>query len=128
MVEETKPVEEDVSEEEEMKEHLPFPTAAVVREMKKHVNKDKMIKKEVKIGMNKLLGEIVAEIAKKMDENPYTMLDYRMLKEAAEPFKKVKQLQRDKEKIQKKLDSIIQDCQSLKEDLEDKFGEAKTVL
>ena len=45
--------EEEVSEEEEAKLKLPFPTAAVVRIMKSNMDNEKMIRKDVKVAMNK---------------------------------------------------------------------------
>ena len=124
--EKTEEIEEEVSEEEEVKSKLPFPTANIVRQMKQYIDNSKMIKKDVKIGMNKFLGEVVKEVSEKMNKYPYTMVDYRMLKESVEPYKKVKQLKRDKEKIVAKLDAIIKDCHSLKEELDEKYsGETK---
>lgn len=125
MVEETeKPIEaeEEVGEEEEKKMGLPFPNATVTREMKKYISNDKMIRKEVKIGMNKFLGEVVKEVSKRMDKNPYAMIDYRMFEEAAKPFKRVKELDAEVERLNAHLDAIIKDCYSIKRDLESKLG------
>jgi len=127
-IEETTTKEEEVSEEEETKQHLPFPTATVVRQMKQYLDKTKIVKKDVKINMNKFLGEVVKEVATKMDQHPYTTVNYMMLKEAIEPYKKIKQLKRDKEKIVVKLDAIIKDCQILKEELEERYGETKKLF
>ena len=119
VVEKTEEVEEDVGEEEE--KGLPFPNATIVREIKKHVASEKMIRKEVKIGMNKFLGDVVGEVSKKMDKNPYAMIDYRMFEEAVRPFKKVKELDAEKRRLVAHLDAIIEDCLSIKRDLEEKF-------
>jgi len=121
--EKTAIVEEEVSEEEEAKQKLAFPTATIVRLMKEHIDRSKMIKKDVKIGMNRFLGEVVKEVSVKMNQHPYTMVDYRMLKEAIEPYKKVKQLKRDKEKIVVKLNAMIKECESLREELDEKYSE-----
>lgn len=120
--------EEEVSEAEETAQKLPFPTAAIVREMKKNIDKSKMIKKEVKIGMNRFLGEVVKDVAKQLDKNPYAMLDYRMLQDAIAPYKKMKQMDREKERIATRMDAIIKDCEIMKEDLGEKFGEKKMEL
>ncbi len=114
-------------EEEVNDETLAFPTAAVVREMKKHIDKDKMIKKEVKIAMNKLLEEVVANVAKRMNDFPYAMLDYRMFEEAARPYKKVNELDKEVERLKAHLDVVIKDAESIKRDLENKFGEKEKV-
>jgi hypothetical protein len=121
--EKTATVEEEVSEEEEAKQKLAFPTATIVRLMKEHIDRSKMIKKDVKIGMNKFLGGVVREVSLKMNQHPYSMVDYRMLKEAIEPYKKVKQLKRDKEKIVVKLNAMIKECESLREELDEKYSE-----
>ena len=120
VVEKTEEVEEDVGEEEE--KGLPFPNATIVREIKKNVASEKMIRKEVKIGMNKFLGDVVGEVSRKMDKNPYAMIDYRMFEEAVRPFKKVKELDAEKRRLVAHLNAIIEDCLSIKRDLEEKFG------
>ena len=120
VVEKTEEVEEDISEEEEKK--LPFPNATIVREIKKNVDSSKMVRKEEKIGMNKFLGEVVGEVSKRMDKNPYAMIDYRMFEEAVRPFKKVKELDAEKRRLVAHLDAIIEDCLSIKRDLGEKFG------
>ncbi len=126
MTEEEKKVteQEEVSEEELS---LVFPTATIVREMKKYIDPGKMIKKEVKIAMNKFLAEIVKDVSEKMNEFPYAMLDYRMFKEAVKPYEQVKELHLEKDRIKKHLDAIISDCESLKRDLEAKFGEKEKI-
>ncbi|NYZ79811.1 hypothetical protein H0N95_01005 [Candidatus Micrarchaeota archaeon] len=107
--------------------NLVFPTATIVREMKKHIAEGKMIKKEVKVGMNKFLAEIVKDVTLRMNEYPYSMLDYRMFKEASKPYRMAKEIQREKTRLNKHLDVIIDDCQSVKRDLEEKFGEEEKV-
>lgn len=119
--EEKKAEEEEISEAEE--EKLPFPTATVVREMKRHIEGSKMIRKEVKIGMNKFLGAIVKDVAEKMNKYPYATLDYRMFQEAIKPYTLVSELQAEKKRLIAHLDAITQDCASIKRDMESKFSE-----
>ena len=119
-------VEEEMSEEEEQKLRLPFPTATVVREMKKSVDSGKMIKKDVKIAMNKFLGEVVKDVTKRMNENPYTMMDLRMFNDAVKPYKQIKELDSEKTRLEAHMDTIIQDCMSIKRDLESKFAKPTT--
>ena len=52
---------EEISEEQD--EKMPFPTARVVRIIRANIAKDKMIKSDVKIGMNKFLGNIAVDIS-----------------------------------------------------------------
>jgi hypothetical protein len=116
----TKPeTEEEVDAALEQK--MPFPTAAVVREMKKHIAKDKMIRKEVKVAMNNFLAEVVKEVSLTIDKFPYAMVDYRMFEEAVKPYKQVKEIQAEKQRVMAHLDKIIEDCASVKRDLESKF-------
>ena len=126
MTEEKKEIEKE-EEVEDDKLDLVFPTATIVREMKKNVDSGKMIKKEVKIAMNQFLRDIVRDITRRMNEYPYAMLDYRMFKEASKPYRKAKEIQKEKARMDKHLDVIIEDCLSIKRDLEEKFGEDKRI-
>ena len=119
---EQKPVEAEEEIDASLEQKLAFPTAAVVREMKKYIAKDKMIRKEVKIAMNKFLADIVKDISQSMDKFPYSVVDYRMFEDAIKPYKRVKDLQGEKRRLVAHLDSIIEDCASVKRDLDIKFG------
>ncbi|MBS3060872.1 MAG: NFYB/HAP3 family transcription factor subunit [DPANN group archaeon] len=120
-------VEEEVEDEAlDAEQRLPFPTAAVVREMKKYIDKNKQIKKDVKVGMNKFLGELVENVSQEMDKNPYSTMDYRMFEEAVKPYKQVKELQKEKDRLNAHMDVIIKDAESIKRDLEAKFSKPAT--
>ena len=111
--------------DEKLEQSLPFPNATVVRLMKRNIEGNRMIKKQVKIGMNKFLGEIVEDVSTKMNSYPYTTMDYRMFQEASSPYRKVKELDAEVTRLQTHLDAIIQDCLSIKRDLDNKFGAPK---
>ena len=119
---EQKPVEAEEEVDALLEQKLAFPTAAVVREMKRHIAKDKMIRKEVKIAMNKFLADIVKDVSQSIDKFPYSVVDYRMFEDAIKPYKRVKDLQGEKRRLVAHLDSIIEDCASVKRDLDIKFG------
>jgi len=119
---EQKPAEAEEEVDASLEQKLAFPTAAVVREMKRYLAKDKMIRKEVKIAMNKFLADIVKDISQSMDKFPYSVVDYRMFEDAIKPYKRVKDLQGEKRRLVAHLDSIIEDCASVKRDLDIKFG------
>jgi len=119
---EQKPVEAEEEVDASLEQKLAFPTAAVVREMKRYIAKDKMIRKEVKVAMNKFLADIVKDISQSMDKFPYSVVDYRMFEDAIKPYKRVKDLQGEKRRLVAHLDSIIEDCASVKRDLDIKFG------
>lgn len=115
---------------EELKEtetdQLPLPNATVVRLMKDNLSEDKMIKKEVKIAMNKFLGEVLKDLTERLDEFPYTTIDYSMFREAVKPYKQAKEIQDEKERMFSHMNTIIQDCRSIQRDLDRKFDEPKT--
>ncbi len=117
-----KPVEAEEEVDASLEQKLAFPTATVVREMKRYIAKDKMIRKEVKIAMNKFLADIVKDISQTIDKFPYSVVDYRMFEDAIKPYKRVKDLQGEKRRLVAHLDSIIEDCASVKRDLDIKFG------
>ena len=112
---EEKQEEEEIPEEEE--EKLPFPVAAVVRIMKANMSNDKMIRKEVKIAMNKWLGNICANVAKEMDKFPYTMMGLNEFKEGIKIFESLEEYQKEKERILAHLDAIKKDIEKLEWDL-----------
>lgn len=123
--EEVATAEEEIDENEDLKLKLSFPTACIVREMKKYIDKDKMVRKEVKIAMNKFLAEIVKDVATTMNKNPYSVMDYRMFEEAAKPFRQTKEIQNEKRRLVAHLNKVIEDCDSLKRDLDLKFSEVQ---
>ena len=111
--------EDEVDEAEEQK--MAFPTAAVVREIKKYVDKDKMVRREVKVAMNQFLAEVVKDVSVAMNKFPYSVIDYRMFQDAVKPYKQVKDLKGEKKRLVAHLDAVIEDCASIKRDLDIKF-------
>lgn len=122
---------EDIEDKkEELKEteteELPLPNATVVRLLKEELSDDKMIKKEVKVGLNKFLGEVLKDVAERLDEFPYATVDYSMFREAIKPYKQAKEISKEKERMVKHMNKVIGDCRSVQRDLERKFEEPKT--
>ncbi len=109
--------EEEVINEEE----LPLPMAPIVRLMKKNLDKDKLIKSQVKIAMNKWLGEICERVAKTMNMIPYTSVDLAAFKEAIKTYEDLEEMQKEKERVVASLEKIKQDCDSLIRDFNRKF-------
>ena len=107
--------EEEISEEEE--ERLPFPNAAIVRLMKTRLDGEKMIKKEVKIAMNKWLGNLCVNVAKEMNKFPYVMMHLHEFQKATEAYSSLENFQKDKERILAHLDAIKRDIEKLERDL-----------
>jgi len=110
-----------LTEKPEKTEKLPFPTAPIVRLMKKNLDKDKLIKKEVKDGMNKWLGEMCEKITKEMNEKPYTTVDLNTFKEAIKIYEDIEEMGKEKNRIVANLEKIKHDCDSLIRDLDRKF-------
>ena len=107
--------EEDVSPEEEAR--LPFPTAAVVRIMKANMDREKMIRKEVKVEMNKWLGRLCAKVSREMNKFPYVMMGLNELKEGRRVFEDLENFDRDKKRILAHFESIKKDIEKLERDL-----------
>ena len=109
--------EEQENVQEEDDEGLPFAKAEVVRLMKQHLDRDKMIRERVKVEMNKFLGDVLEKVCKQLNEYPYTTIEYEMLKESIYPYKNVERINEEKERILKHLDAIKADCDALSLDV-----------
>ena len=125
VVEETPGTPEKVQEEEQVEEisedKLPFPRATIVNMLRKHLSPGKQIKGQVKDEMNLWLGKMVERIAKKMDSHPYAYVDGGMLREAVEPYETVQEIELEKERIIKQLESVKAACDVLISEVDRKF-------
>src|SRR3989344_5328450 len=111
-----------VEDEEEMDESkLPFPRATIVNMLRKHLDSGKQIKGQVKNEMNVWLGRMVERIAKKMNTYPYTYVDGSMFREAVETYENVQDIEKEKERIIKQLESIKAACDVLINEVDRKF-------
>ena len=112
----------DVEEEEELDEsRLPFPRATIVNMMRKHLSSGKQIKGRVKTEMNLWLGKIVERVAKKMDVYPYSYIDGSMFRETIEPYEQLQEIEKEKERIIKQLESIKSECDVLISEVDRQF-------
>ncbi|MEK6941238.1 MAG: hypothetical protein AABW85_00045 [archaeon] len=110
------------SEEGEIDESkLPFPRATIVNMLRKNLSTGKQIKGQVKDEMNIWLAKMVERIAKKMDAHPYTYVDGSMLREAIEPYENIQDIEKEKERIIKQLESIKAACDILISEVDRKF-------
>ncbi|MBI4044819.1 MAG: hypothetical protein HY392_03865 [Candidatus Diapherotrites archaeon] len=100
---------------------LPFPRATIVNMLRKHLTPGKQIKGQVKDQMNIWLAKIVERIAKKMDSHPYTYVDGAMLRDAVEPYENLQDIEKEKERIIKQLESIKAACDVLINEVDRKF-------
>ena len=110
-------------EEEEIVDEskLPFPRATIVNMLRKHLTSGKQIKGQVKNEMNIWLGKMVERIAEKMNNYPYTYVDGSMLREAIEPYENIQDIDKEKERIIKQLESIKAACDVLILEVDRKF-------
>lgn len=119
--EEKEPENEEIEEEAIPEEKLPFPRATIVNMLRKHLGSGKQIKGQVKDEMNLWLGRMVERIAKKMDSYPYAYVDGGMLREAIEPYETVQEIELEKERIIKQLESVKAACDVLISEVDRKF-------
>jgi histone H3/H4 len=108
-------------EKQKQKEKLSLPMAPVVRIMRKNLDKDKIIKKKVKVGMNKWLAKMCTKVTKKINEKPYATVNVEDFKDAIEKYNAIDEVEKEKARIVAHLRKIIEDCDSLIRDLDRKF-------
>ena len=100
------------------KEKLPFAKNEVYRLMRENLDSDKMIKDQVKVEMNKFLYGILKSVCQELNEYPDTTIDYGMFKECIYPYKNIRKINQEKERILMHLNSIKADCDALAMDVE----------
>ncbi len=110
-----------LTENAEKTEALPLPAAPIIRIMKKNLDKNKLIKREVKEGMNKWLAGMCEKVTKKMNDKPYASVDLSAFKEAIDVYSSIEEAEKEKQRILVSLEKIKQDCDSLMRDLDKKF-------
>lgn len=86
--------------------------------MKENLDDDKMIKEQVKVEMNRFLYGILKNVCQKLNEYPYTTVDYGMFKECIYPYKNIRKINQERERILMHLDAIKADCDALAMDVE----------
>jgi glutaredoxin 2 len=104
----------------EKKERLAFPEAAIVRVIRANLDKEKMIKKEVKIAMNKWLEKICANVAKEMNKIPYVMISLNEFKQSISVYETLENFENEKQRILAHLDAMKKDIERLERDLREK--------
>lgn len=102
---------------DENEEKLPFAKAEVVRLMKENLDDDKMIRERVKVEMNKFLGDVLVNVCKQLNDYPYSIVEYEMLKESTYPYTNIERINEEKIRILKHLDAIKADCDALSMDV-----------
>ena len=115
-------IEEVADEEEKDDESLPFPTARVVRLIKTQTKKT-LIRSDVKIAMNKLLGDICVEVSKRMAKMPYSYLGLSEFKEAAAPYLKIGLSTQEKKRLVAGLKKVREEAATLVAEIEADMSE-----
>jgi len=112
------PAEEEVSEAVEEQLRLPFPNARVVKILKDNMANGHQIKLEAKLAANRLLGEILNDIASNMNNEEYFTLSVEHFNKAARKYreielteKRIKKIQKVLEKQRAELDEIIEEIE-----------------
>jgi histone H3/H4 len=109
--------EEDTRTDEEKKLNLAFPEAAIVRVMKRNLDGEKMIRKEVKVEMNRWLEKMCAQVSKNMNRFPYVMMNLNEFFQGIKVYDSLEEFQKEKDRILAHLDAIKQDIGKLERDL-----------
>lgn len=93
---------------------LPFPNARVVKIIKENLKNPHQIKRDVKVGANMLLGEILSDVAQSMDKEEYFTLSVEHFNKAARKYreiglnqKRIRRIQKVLEKQRAELEEII---------------------
>ena len=110
------PSEEEMTEEEK-KLNLAFPEAAIVRVMKRNMDDEKMIRKEVKIEMNRWLEKMCAQVSKRMNSFPYIMMNLNEFFQGIKVYESLEEFKSEKDRILAHLDAIKRDIEKLERDL-----------
>ena len=110
-----------MTEKPEKTESLLLPMAPIVRLMKKNLDKEKLIKKTVKVEMNEWLAQMCEIVTKKMNQAPYASVDLHTFKDAIKIYNDVDHMEKDKQRIIISLEKIKQDCDALIRDLDRKL-------
>jgi len=119
---------EDIEDEDADSLNLPFPRATIVNMLRTHLDKGKQIKGQVKVEMNLWLGKMVERIAKKMNSHPYTYVDGSMFWDAIESYENVSEIELEKERLIKEMETIKIACDVLISEVDRKFVLRKTFV
>ena len=121
---EKKPVEEQIDENED-DESMPFPRARVVRLLRASITEGKQIRSEVKDSMNLWLGNIVAKVAREMDNSPYGSIGLADFQRATGPFDQIANLVKDEERLYLSLEKLKIDADQVQRDMRRFFDQIK---
>jgi len=116
-------MEEELNNDETIEDiqKFPLPMGTIVRLMRTHLDKDKMISRKVKEEMNLFLGKMIEDLSTKLNDSPYVTVDEVMFREAVKPYENMKAVELEKKRIIKTLEKIKADCDVLIEEVNRTF-------
>ncbi len=92
---------------------LPFPRATITNLIRKNITPGKQIKGTVKDEMNLWVASLIDKISKKMNSQPYTFVNYEMLKDALAPYEDIKDIDKQRVELLAKISKIKKECDEL---------------
>lgn len=109
---------QEVTQETEEDEKMPFAMARVDRILREGLDERKMIRSEVKEAVNIFLGDIALDLAKEMNSNSSkVMIDLFDFQKATGKYERIKKLEIEKERLLTSLRKLELDIQTLREEL-----------
>ena len=85
--------------------------------MRQNLDDDKIIRDQVKVEMNRFLYSILVNVCRRLNEYPYSTIEYEMLKECIYPYVNVERIGEEKRRILVHLNAIKADCDALAMDV-----------
>jgi len=114
---------EDMYDEDD--DSLPFPRARVVNLMRAHITEGKQIRSEVKDALNAWLGNLLARVAKEMNNSPYGSIGIADFQRATNPYDQISNLVRDEERLHISLEKLKVDADQIQRDMNQFFDKIK---
>jgi histone H3/H4 len=117
--------EEQVQEETQEDDSLPFPTARVVKILRSEI-KDKQIRSEVKSAMNIWLGDLLKKIAKEMGNSQYATVGIADFQRATRAYDMIEDIVKDEERLLTTTEKLKQDADHIQREMKRFFETIKT--
>ena len=114
---------EDAYDEDD--DSLPFPRARVVNLMRTHITEGKQIRSEVKDALNAWLGNLLARVAREMNNSPYGSIGIADFQRATNPYDQISNLVRDEERLHISLEKLKVDADQIQRDMNQFFDKIK---
>jgi hypothetical protein len=97
---------------------LPFPRATITKLVRKSIKPGKQLKGTVKDEMNMWVASMIERLGRKMNSNPYTYVNYEMLKEAISPYENLQDINTQREELLTRMSSIKNQCNEVIEKID----------